>query len=104
MEVTIEPHIGESLRRNPDGSRKQVRLNQYVVRVDGVQAGYLGFELGSKFLAITQFSPIELKEIESQLANLVGQSEVASVMPPEVPDEIMNPKESEDFGVDDFDA
>lgn len=102
LKVTVEPFIGNSVLKNPDGSNKPVRFDQYRVRVDGMHAGFIGFAPGSKLMLTLRFSPIEIDEIEKQVAGLVGSENQQSVTVPDVPAELLNP-DSEDWDDDDED-
>ena len=84
MEVTLEPHIGVGC-----GSKKPVKLNQYRVRVDGQHAGFVGWDSGAPVLLTSKFTPMELTEIENQVAFIkrdlnVGKASCAPDIPPEL--------------------
>lgn len=97
MHVALEQHIGKSM-----ASGREVRLPQYRIRVDGVTCGYIGFHEGAKICLTQRFGPIERKEIERQVGELIERN-VASAQVAEVPPEMLNTN-TEEVDVDDFDA
>ena len=97
MQVTAEPFIGTGVM-----SKQPVRFDQYMIRVDGLVAGYLGTKPGSKLCLITRFTPLEVAEIEKQLQGLPEQGEINSTMVPEPSEQVEEQDETEIH--DDFDA
>ena len=98
MEVKLEPHVGKNLKTG-----RKVTHAQYRIRVDGVAVGFVGFHSCSKICLTERFGPLEREEIETQVARLLKRTWQTSSQAPDVPDDIMNPQDEEDYG-DDFDA
>lgn len=98
MKVELEAHRGRAL-----GSSAETTLEQYRIRVDGVTAGYVGFLDRSPICLVKRFTPIEVEEIEKQIAVLKSQPVVKAAQPPEVPPELMQ-SESEGIDADDLDS
>lgn len=93
MDVTIEPHIGHSITTG-----KEVRLNQYRIRVDGKHAGFVGFASGAPVLLHTRFSPIEITDIENQVAFLKKDLNAGkATCAPEVPPAMLTQKNDQDI-------
>lgn len=65
MKVAIEPHIAHL------ASGKEVRFNQYRIRVDGQHVGFVGFAENAKILLSVRFGPAELTEIKDEVSRLV---------------------------------
>ena len=82
MIVELKPHIGIGVR-----SRQPVHFEQYIVLVDGVPSGYIGFAKDHRVCLHRKFGPIERKEIESQVAVLKDAESLPSAQVPDVPDE-----------------
>lgn len=99
MDVKVETLVMRSLA-NP---KREVRPRQYRVRVDGMQAGFIGWDPGSKLMLHRRYSPIEVKEIEDKVKQqLFLENEVQSEMPPDVPPELMKRPDDEELPVDDL--
>ena len=98
MKVTLEPHIAKSLIVKD----KEVRAPQYRVRVDGRCVGFMPFKEGAKLLLTERFGPIELEEIEQQVAALMKNEDLQSAMAPDVPEEVRNVSEEDKLEDDDF--
>lgn len=99
MDVTIEPFIGKSV-----ATGQPVRYEQYRIRVDGKHAGYVGFAPNSPVLLTNRFGPVELKEIESKVAELLERDDVSTNQVPEVSEEMLRKPEEMEAIDDDFDA
>ena len=98
MDVKLEPFVGKSV-----ASGREVRFDQYRIRVDGKHAGLIGTHEGARALMSTRFTPLEMKEIESQIEGILESGEIVSRQAPDVPDEVLNAKPEDDL-VDDLDA
>lgn len=79
MKVSIEPHIAHL------SSGKEVRFNQYRIRVDGQHVGFVGFAENAKILLSVRFGPVELEEIKGEVSRLVkSEREIKqAAQPPE---------------------
>ena len=91
MDVTIEPFISASV-----ATGKEVRFEQYRIRVNGQHAGYMGTKPGSKILLTTRFTPMEVSQIELEVAKAVGIVESG-------PPELLKPQREDEVDADDFD-
>lgn len=102
MKVELRDHIGQCVK-----SKREIKIQQWRVFVDGRAVGYLPWRDGSKLLLTARFSPLETKEIEqhvNELVKTVREKDVQSVSAPEVPPEIMDPELMEEgFEHGDFD-
>lgn len=98
VKVAIEPFIGSCA-----ATRKPVRFSQYRVRVDGLHAGLVGFHEGAKVLLSVNFSPLEIKEIEQKVAELMQVEAVSAKQYKEPPTGFYD-KENEGEELDDFDS
>ena len=87
MKVTIEPFIGRSVR-SPAGETIEVRFAQYRVRSDGMTIGYIGTQQRARLQLITRFTPLEIRDIEDQVAELVGHHSGPAAVVPAVPDDV----------------
>ena len=96
MVVTLEEFVGLSC-----GNGRPVKFDQYRIRVDGVTAGYIGYQKGAKPMLIKKFGPIEITEIENQVANLMKRDPVPATQAPNVPPELLKTQDEEDL--DDID-
>lgn len=78
MKVQLLPHTGANM-----ATGKPEQLPQYRVVVDDTLVGYKAWAHGSKVCFIGQVSPLDRKEIEQEVDNLVGD-QAGSVQPPSV--------------------
>lgn len=100
MDVTIEPFIGLS-----NANRQPVRFEQYRIRVDGLTAGYVGYQPNAKICLITRFSPIEVEEIEKKVEELTKNEVSGTAQAPKIPPELQkNQTNAEEIIDDDFDS
>ena len=101
MVVTIEPLVGRSLI-DPN---REVRTKLYRIRVDGKHAGTVPHAPGSGICLSTRFSPLEITEIENQVAILKGDlSELPpTAQPGVVPPSFYDRRQQRDTHDDDFD-
>jgi len=95
--VTIEPCIGMSIGPH----KREIRHPQHIIRVDGMEAGIVGFAEGSKIMLTHLYAPHEVTEIEKQIEKLTSQSGHRAVLAPKIPDKR---KEDEEIDADDFDT
>ena len=90
MKVTVEPFISRVR-----GGR-EVRHKQYRIRVDGQHAGVKGFAPEAPVLLHIRYSPLELKEIEKQVAKLLELDSTVAKVPPEIPEHLKRDNQEED--------
>ena len=78
-----------------------VAFQQYIVRVDKMCSGYIGFAPDAKLLLHRQFDDTELAEIEEKVAGLVDRESVSSSQPPAVSSDFIEKQENQ---IHDFDT
>lgn len=100
--VDLTAHKGRNM-----ATGKEQTLPQYQVILDGQRVGFLGWGAGKKICFTERLSPIEQRDVETKVQEILkialGQDEmVASVVVPDVPPELLQ-DQSEDIEFDDFD-
>jgi len=101
MQVELRQSVGLSVR-----TRKPVRFPKYDIIVDGnTLAGHIGTQENAKAMFIVPYAPLEQREIERQIAELLDRDEVQSVTITPVPNKTVERNDSEEtIDVDEFDA
>lgn len=86
--VELHPHVGKSVLSPKDNPIWQ-RFEQYVIVVETDYgrdwAGYIGTHSGAKAMLIKKYTPLEVKEIERQIAAILESGNIESVSRPDVP-------------------
>ena len=87
MRVELKPHIARDVK-----TKQEVIVPQYMVMIDGKLSGYMSFQPGSKVMLLGhRYGPMELKEINKQIAGMLEVPEVQSVTAPDI-DELPEPE------------
>lgn len=96
MDVKVETFSARGL-----GSGRNVTPRVYRIRVDGMVAGFMGWQRGAKLTFHRQYSPIDRVEIEKKVAESLAESQgdaaveqVESVTPPAAPEGFFQSKTS----------
>lgn len=97
MIVELREHIGTNI-----ATGKPQKLSHYRVFVDGASVGFIGWHPGAKLLLTTRFGPLEREKIEGSVIDQLKRM-VHSEMMPDVPAEVLSPKQDEGIDLDDFD-
>lgn len=96
MKVELKPHVAMSV-----SSRKIVEYDEQLIIADGMTVGKLGNAPTSR-IAWFGRQPIALrKQVESEVAEMVGRDVSNDRIAPELPTELFDEDDDEDDDIDD---
>jgi len=100
--ITVKQDRGRSLATGEWKLR-----SQYRIELDEKWVAYLPFDKGAKIIYLSgmNLSPLTMEAIDEEVRKVVKDETLESVVPPEIPEELLNPvSEDEIDDEDDFDS